>query len=143
MSIALDVAKRSGQDIPVGALVVLDGEILASSCNRVVKDNNPVAHAEMLVMQKASEILGTRILDRCEIYTTLEPCPMCFYAISLARFKSLYFGAYDAKRGAISCGHLSKPGYFFLPKIYDGIMEKESAAILKKFFVKLRSGFAQ
>lgn len=137
METALRIASQSRDEVPIGVVIVLNNEIISSSANEVIKNNDPTAHAEIIAIRKASEKLGTRFLTNCEIYSTLEPCPMCAYAISLARIKAIYFGSYDKKRGAISNCMINST-FHHKPNIYDGIMESESNAILKKFFNGLR-----
>jgi cytosine deaminase len=137
MQIALDLALQSGEEVPVAAVITRNNEIISSSINQIMKSNDPTAHAEMLAIKLAAEHLKTRFLTDCEIYITLEPCPMCAYAISLARMKSIYFAAYDKKRGAISNSMINNT-FLHKPKIYDGIMEKDSNLMLTEFFKKLR-----
>ena len=127
-------------DVPVGAVMVQNNQIVAATCNRVVVDNNPTAHAEILCLQQASAFVHSEYLTQCTMYVTLEPCPMCAYAISLARVKKLVFGAYDSKRGAISTGSniFSKQNHHHHPEIIGGIMEGECKELLQKFFKELR-----
>jgi tRNA(Arg) A34 adenosine deaminase TadA len=94
----------------------------------------------VLAIRKAASKLNTYNLSECDLYTTLEPCPMCAYAISLARINKLYFAAYDEKRGAISSNNIfENKCTFHSPEVYDGIMEEQSKRILDRFFKKLRN----
>ena len=138
MSLALREAERAAArgEVPVGAVLVRDGEVLAADGNRIEERADPTAHAEMLVLRAAAARLGTPRLAGCDLYATLEPCPMCAYAIALARVRRLYFGAADPKAGGVEHG----PRIFLSsschhrPEIYGGIDETESATLLKEFF---------
>jgi tRNA(adenine34) deaminase len=127
-------------EVPVGAVIVCDGRIIARAYNLRETSNQAIAHAETLAIQKACSKMGSWRLDDCDLYVTLEPCPMCAGAIINARIKSVYFGAYDSKGGA--CGSvvdLFKKGSFnHSPIVYSGIMEEECETLLKEFFSKLR-----
>ncbi|MGI6622717.1 MAG: nucleoside deaminase [Acetivibrionales bacterium] len=127
-------------EVPVGAVIVCDGKIIARAYNLRETSNQAIAHAETLAIQKACSKMGSWRLDDCDLYVTLEPCPMCAGAIINARIKSVYFGAYDSKGGA--CGSvvdLFKKGSFnHSPIVYSGIMEEECETLLKEFFSKLR-----
>ena len=138
MKIAQKLALTSQGDIPVGAVVVKDGEILSIACNEKEKTNDVTAHAEILAIKKASHILNNWRLDECDLYVTLEPCPMCAWAILQARIKTVYFGSYDNLYGAfgskinlaeISNSKISAKG---------GILEEECDKILNDFFKKVR-----
>ena len=134
------VAEKNG-DVPIGAVVVKDGEIIAEGYNRREKDNNPVAHAEIEAIRKAGEVLGTWHLDDCDLYVTLEPCPMCAGAIINSRIKNLVFGAYDLKAGSASNDsiiNLFDLPYNHKPEIYGGICEEETKKLLQDFFAKKR-----
>ena len=98
---ALKIAKQSGEDLPIGAVIMRDGKVLAKAHNKKEAKNDVTAHAEMLVIQSAQRKLKTSILDDCEIYITLEPCPMCAWAILNARIPKVYFGAYDTVYGSL------------------------------------------
>ncbi len=123
-------------EVPVGAVVVRDGEIIASTGNRTLTDNDPTAHAEVLVIREAAARLGSQRLIDCDLYVTLEPCAMCAGAISFARIQRLYFGAGDPKGGAVEHG----PRFFVqatchhAPEVYSGIGEMRAATLLKDFF---------
>lgn len=127
-------------EVPVGAVIVCDGRIIARAYNLRETSNQAIAHAETLAIQKACSKMGSWRLDDCDLYVTLEPCPMCAGAIINARIKSVYYGAYDSKGGA--CGSvvdLFKKGSFnHSPIVYSGIMEEECETLLKEFFSKLR-----
>ena len=135
---ALKIAKQSGEDLPIGAVIMRDGKVLAKAHNKKEAKNDVTAHAEMLVIQSAQRKLKTSILDDCEIYITLEPCPMCAWAIIQARIKSVYFGSFDKNYGAFGSaldlrGHANSK-----LKVYGGIMEEECDKILEEFFKKIR-----
>lgn len=127
-------------EVPVGAVIVCDGKIIARAYNLRETSNQAIAHAETLAIQEACSKRGSWRLDDCDLYVTLEPCPMCAGAIINARIKSVYYGAYDSKGGA--CGSvvdLFKKGSFnHSPIVYSGIMEEECETLLKEFFSKLR-----
>ena len=129
---ALEAAKKSGGDLPVGAVIVKNGEILATQTNRREQLNDPTAHAEILALREASKKLKNWRLDGCELYVTLEPCPMCAFAIVQARIKKVYFGAYDTLYGA--CGSV----YNFNTDTKGSIMEEECQKLLKDYFEKIR-----
>ena len=144
MEMALDWAHKGAQagEVPVGALVVFDGQVIAAAHNLVEKNSNPTAHAEMLAIEKASSLMGNARLAECDLYVTLEPCPMCAQAISFARIKSLYFGAYDPKGGGVDHGPLifSQKTAMHKPHVMGGIDETRCAEVLKSFFQDLRKG---
>lgn len=129
-------------EIPIGAVIVESGNIIAMAHNLTITDFNPTAHAEMLVISEACKIIGAQRLTKCSIYVTLEPCPMCAQAISFARFKALYYGAYDFKGGGVENGAriFNQASCFHKPEVYGGIMEEECSAILKNFFKIKRLG---
>lgn len=137
---ALDEAKKAATrgEIPVGAVIV-DGrtrEVIARAGNRTEKDKDATAHAEMLAIRQASQKLGAPRLTDCDLYVTLEPCPMCAAAISLARLRRVYFGAYDSKGGGVEHGPriFSHVTCHHKPEIYGGLEEKACGNILKDFF---------
>lgn len=130
----------NANEIPVGCVIVKDGLVVAKSHNLRESKNMVNAHAEMLAIAKANKKLDSWRLDECDIYVTLEPCPMCFGAIIQARFKNLYFGAYDKKTGA--CGSVLNLGdYKFNHKVnvVGGIMGKECSELISDFFKTLRA----
>ncbi len=128
-------------EVPVGAVVVgPGGAMLARAGNRTRADCDPTAHAEMLAIRAAALELGSERLVDCDLYVTLEPCPMCAAAISFARIRRLYWGAADPKSGGIEQGPriYSHPTCHHRPELYPGIAEAESAALLRRFFEGLR-----
>ena len=135
---AIDLAKKANGEIPVGAIIVKDGEILAETFNQKEVLNDVTAHAEILAIREAEKKLGRWRLDDCEMYVTLEPCPMCAWAIINSRIKTVYFGAYDHNYGALgSAIDLRKLANSKL-KVDGGIMEKECTEVLDEFFDKVR-----
>lgn len=134
---AIIEAKKCINDVPVGAIILKDGNIIASAHNLKEKSNDVTAHAEILAIQNAQKKLGTWHLSECEMYVTLEPCPMCGWAILQSRIKTLYFGSYDNLYGAFSVLNLNKITNSKI-NIYGGILENECDIILKTFFEKIR-----
>jgi tRNA(adenine34) deaminase len=139
MALAFAEAERAGWcgEVPVGAVLVgADGAVITASGNRVETDDDPTAHAEMLVLRAGAATLGQKLLDGCDLYVTLEPCPMCAAAISLARIRRLYFGAYDPKSGGVEHGPriFDQPTCHHRPEIYGGIDERRAGALLRAFF---------
>lgn len=138
MQKALEIAQLSGEDIPVGAVLVKDDEILACYHNEKEQHNDVTAHAEMLALKEASKKLNTWRLNGCDLYVTLEPCPMCAWAILNARIDNLYFGSYDSLYGAFTTmPELIKKCNASL-NFKGGIMEKECDALLSQYFKKMR-----
>jgi tRNA(adenine34) deaminase len=140
---ALALAKKAGAkgEIPVGAVIVKDGEIIATGQNRRETDNNALGHAEIEAINSACERLGRWRLDDCELYVTLEPCPMCAGAIINARIKKVVFGAFDKKAGSCSDDsviNLFNLPYNHRPEVWAGIGEKECSEVLTEFFENLR-----
>jgi tRNA(adenine34) deaminase len=130
-------ASAARGEVPVGAVVVgPDGIVLAACGNRTRQLNDPTAHAEMLAIREAAAALGSERLTGCDLYVTLEPCPMCATAISFARIRRLYFGADDPKGGGVRNGPriYNQPTCHHVPEVYDGMGEQEAAALLKDFF---------
>lgn len=143
MQLALDEARHAATrgEIPVGAVLVgPDGAVLAANGNRTRELNDPTAHAEVLVIREACSKLNDERLAGCDLYVTLEPCPMCAAAMSFARIRRLYFGASDPKSGGVENGPriFNQPTCHHAPETYGGIAEKEAGAILKDFFRSLR-----
>jgi tRNA(adenine34) deaminase len=142
MAIAMDEARAAhGRgEVPVGAVIVRNGEVLVRAGNRRVEDQDPTAHAELLAVRAAAKKLGTERLSDCDLYTTLEPCAMCAAALSFARIRRLYYGAADSKGGAVDNGvrFFSAPTCHHRPEVYGGIGESEAAAMLKEFFATRR-----
>lgn len=127
-------------EVPVGAVIVRDGEILARGGNRTRELNDPTAHAEIVAIRQACEQLASERLVDADLYVTLEPCAMCAGAISFARIRRLYFGASDEKGGAVTSGarFYTLPTCHHAPDVYPGIGEADAAEMLKSFFKKQR-----
>ncbi len=139
---ALLLAKEAGEmgEVPVGAVVVKNGEIIGRGKNMREKKQNALSHAEIEAINEACEYLGSWRLEDCEMYVTLEPCPMCAGAIINSRIKTLIFGAYDAKMGSIdSVVNLCDLPYNHKVEVYGGIMEDECLSVLQGFFKALRN----
>lgn len=140
MTDALGEAKKAGMrgEVPVGCVIVdgTTGETVALAGNRTEEDHDATAHAELLAIRQASQKLGSARLTDCDLYVTLEPCPMCAAAISMARLRRVYFGAYDPKSGGVDHGPriFSHATAHHKPEVYGGIRENECAGILKEFF---------
>jgi tRNA(adenine34) deaminase len=143
MEIALEEAHAAGArgEVPVGAVVVRGGQVIARAGNRTREFADPTAHAEMLAIRAACAALSSERLDDADLFVTLEPCAMCAGAISFARVRRLYFGAPDEKGGAVVSGprFFSQPTCHHAPDIYSGFGERESAELLKGFFRERRS----
>lgn len=129
-------AAQARGEVPVGCVVVRDGEVIARAGNRTIIDRDPTAHAELLAIRQAAAALGSERLSDCDLYVTLEPCTMCTAAMAFARIRRLYFGAADPKGGGVEHGvrFFSQATCHHRPEIYGGIGENESAALLKDFF---------
>lgn len=140
MQRAIDFLKEniSESEIPVAAIIVKDGDVISAACNRKEKENDVTSHAEILALREASKKLGRWRLEDCEMYVTLEPCPMCAWAILQARLKAVYFGSFDTKYGALGSVIDLRKYSDSKPKVYGGIMEKECDEILRNFFARLR-----
>jgi len=143
MSRAIELAVKGMEagEVPVGAVIVnKDGEILFEAHNRIEELNDTTAHAEILVIRAASQILGSPRLIDCDLYVTLEPCTMCAAAISMARIRRLYFGAIDPKGGGVEHGacFFDRATCHHRPEVYGGICEQESSDLLKSFFASKR-----
>lgn len=138
MKLALEQAKAAQNkgEVPIGALLVREGEIIAQSGNETFSAPDPTAHAEIQVLRAGAKILNEARLTECDLYVTLEPCPMCAQAISFARIRRLYFGAYDPKGGGVEHGPriFSQPTCHHAPEVYGGLLEEECGTILKDFF---------
>jgi tRNA(Arg) A34 adenosine deaminase TadA len=139
MGRALIEAEAAGKrgEVPVGAVVAgPDGALLAAAGNRTRELNDPTAHAELLAIRVACATLGSERLSGCDLYVTLEPCPMCAAAISFARIRRLYYGAPDPKGGGVEHGArvLNQATCHHAPEIYSGLEEDRAAALLKAFF---------
>jgi tRNA(adenine34) deaminase len=139
MARALDEAASAAAEgeVPVGAVLVDGaGTIVAAAGNRVERDHDPTTHAEMLVLRAGAARRRLKRLADCDLYVTLEPCPMCAAAIGLARIRRLYFGAYDPKGGGVEHGPriFDRPTCHHRPEVYGGIAERAAAALLRNFF---------
>ena len=139
---ALDLAaaaERAGE-VPIGAVVTRDGEIIGEGENRNRRDNDPTAHAEIVALRAAAARTGDFRLTGCDLWVTLEPCPMCAGAISHARIARLYYGASDPKGGAIEQGPrlFTQPQCLHRPEVYGGLGETEASALLRDFFAVRR-----
>lgn len=141
MRLCLEQARLADTDVPVGALVVKEGKVIAAAANRRERDSAPFAHAEMLAMQQAAEKLGTRRLSGCTLYVSLEPCPMCAGALIMAGISRLVFAAFDPQYGC--CGSL-----YALPldarfnssvQVTGGLLEAEARELLEQFFKQKRT----
>ncbi len=138
MKRVIEIAKQAGSEIPVGAVIVKEGEVIASAYNRKEELNDVTAHAEILAIREASKKLGRWRLDDCEMYVTLEPCPMCAWAIINSRIKTVYFGSYDVNYGALGSSIDVRKLANSKMKVYGGIMEQECDKILNEYFKELR-----
>jgi tRNA(adenine34) deaminase len=126
----------AAHEVPVGAVVVRDGTVVARAGNRTLRDRDPTAHCEMLAIRQAAAAVGSERLTDCDLYVTLEPCAMCAAAISFARIRRLYYGAADPKGGAVENGVrlFASPTCHHRPEVYGGMGESEAGALLKTFF---------
>ena len=142
MSLAFEEAQAAGArgEVPVGAAIARGGAVVASAGNRTIADNDPTAHAEILVIRAAGAALGSQRLADCDLYVTLEPCAMCAGAISFARLRRLYYAASDVKGGGVEHGprFFTQPTCHHAPEIYGGIRESEAAGLLRAFFAARR-----
>lgn len=143
MTQVFNLARRAGDagDVPIGAVIVRDGKIIARGENLVQRKQNPTLHAEIVAINRACKKLGTKFLDDCDIYVSLEPCAMCATAISFARIRNIYFAATDEKGGGITANarvfendkHLWHPNIVQMPEYADA-----SAELLREFFARRR-----
>ena len=143
MEIAMEQARKAyvRGEVPVGSVLVgANGSVLAAEGNRVEQHSDPTAHAEILVIRAGAKKLGTPRLEGCDLYVTLEPCPMCAQAISFARVRRLYFGASDLKGGGVESGPrlYAQRTCHHRPEIYGGIDEQHAGQLLKAFFASRR-----
>ena len=142
METALDEARAAAGrgEVPIGAVVVAGGRVVAAAGNRTGELADPTAHAEVLAIREAASVLGVPRLDGCDLYVTLEPCPMCAAAISLARVRRLFFGAYDAKGGGVEHGPriFSHATCHHRPEVVGGLDEIRCGDLLKDFFREKR-----
>ena len=138
MQKAIEQAKQTEADVPVGAVIVKNNEIIAFAHNEKQVDNDITSHAEIVAIRKAEKFLNNWRLEDCEMYVTLEPCPMCAWAILQSRMKSLYFGSFDKNYGAFGSKINLRDISNNKIKVYGGIMEDECDKILEEFFEKIR-----
>ena len=142
MRAALAEAREAAEngEVPVGAVVVRAGEIIARGRNNPLATHDPTAHAEIVAIRAAAATLGNDRLDGCDLYVTLEPCTMCAAAISFARIRRLYYAAGDVKGGAVENGvrFYHQPTCHHVPDVYSGIRESEAAEMLRGFFQERR-----
>jgi tRNA(adenine34) deaminase len=143
MALALAEAKAAGAagEVPVGAVLVdAGGVVIAAAGNRVERDLDPTAHAEMLALRQGAARRGLKRLDGCDLFVSLEPCPMCAAAIALAHIRRLYFAAYDPKGGGVEHGPriFSQPTCRHRPETYGGIAERAASDLLRRFFAERR-----
>jgi len=144
MNHAFNEAKKafSQEEVPVGAVIVdsVFGDIIASTHNEMVQRKDPTAHAELLAIQQACLATGKSRLEDCDIYVTLEPCPMCAQAMSFARLRRVYFGAYDPKGGGVDHGAriFNASSCHHIPEVIGGVEEQKCAELLVRFFEKIR-----
>ena len=144
MEVALQEAALAAErgEVPVGCVIVdsVSGDIVARNGNRVEELRDPTAHAEMIALRETTKAFGETRLPGCDLYVTLEPCPMCAMAISFARIRRLYFGAADVKGGGVENGPriFDQSTCHHRPDVYGGIGESDAAALLKSFFAARR-----
>ena len=143
MALALTEAEAAAArgEVPIGAVVVIDGEVVASAGNRTREMADPTAHAEVLALREACRQTGSERLPGAHLYVTLEPCAMCAAAISFARIERLYYGAADPKGGGVDHGgrFYDQPTCHHRPDVYSGFSESRSAELLRSFFSEKRS----
>ena len=142
MEMALAEARAAWEagEVPVGCVIVRDGQVIARAGNRTILDRDPTAHAELLAIRQAAATIGSERLTDCDLYVTLEPCAMCAAAASFARIRRLYYGAADPKGGAVHNGvrFFGSPNCHHRPEVYGGIGEAEAAELLRGFFEERR-----
>ena len=138
MDLALKAAETAGKsaEVPIGCVIVLNNEVIATAGNRTLTDRDPTAHAEILAIRQATAVVGSERLIDCDLYVTLEPCTMCAGAVSLARIRRLYYGAADPKGGAVDSGvrFFAQPTCHHAPEVYSAVGESEAATLLQEFF---------
>jgi tRNA(adenine34) deaminase len=138
MDLALKAAETAGKsgEVPIGCVIVLNNEVIAAVGNRTLADRDPTAHAEILAIRLAAEVVGSERLVDCDLYVTLEPCTMCAAAISFARIRRVYYGAADPKGGAVDSGvrFFASPTCHHVPEVYSAVGEREAATLLQDFF---------
>jgi tRNA(adenine34) deaminase len=138
MDLALAAAEQAQNagEVPIGCVIVRDGEVIATAGNRTLSDRDPTAHAEILAIRQAAQRLGSERLVDCDLYVTLEPCTMCAGAISFARIRRLYYGASDPKGGAVESGarFFTQPTCHHAPEVYSAVGDSRAAGLLRAFF---------
>ncbi len=139
MKSAIEEALKCNIDVPVGCIIKKDGEVVSSAHNRRELDDDVTAHAEILAIKDAQKVLNTSRLTDCEMYVTLEPCPMCAWAILQSGIKTLYFGSYNPQYGGIESKVNLKEIAKSKIKVYGGIEEEECDKILRDFFERIRT----
>ena len=139
MKRAIEVALTAKDEIPVGAVIVKDGVVIASACNKKEQLKDVTAHAEIIAIREAEKVLNNWRLEDCEMYVTLEPCPMCAWAIVSSRLKAVYFGSYDKNYGALGSVIDVRQLLNSKMQVYGGILEQECDKILNDYFFKIRS----
>ena len=139
-ALALAEAAAEAGEVPVGAVIVRDGKVIAEGHNAPRGMTDPTAHAELLAIRRAAQVLGTERLERCELWVTLEPCAMCAGAIAHARIDKLYYAAADPKGGAVEHGArvFEQPQCLHRPEVYSGMGEEAAANLLRAFFAARR-----
>ena len=135
MKNAIEQAKKCTKDVPIGCVIKKDGVIISKTHNRRELEDDVTAHAEMLAIREAQKVLGTSRLNGCELYVTLEPCPMCSWAIVESGISAVYFGSYNPQYGALLSNPLKLPKSL---KVYGGIEETECDKMLDEFFKSIR-----
>lgn len=135
---ALKIAQKSGEDLPIGAVIMKDGKVLSKAYNKIEAKKDVTAHAEILAIKSAQKKLQSKILKDCEIYVTLEPCPMCAWAILNAGIPKAYFGAYDSVYGALGTAMDLRDYLHSKTDVVGGILEEECSKLLKDYFKKIR-----
>ena len=136
MLFAIEQAKKCIKDVPIGCVIKKDGQVIALAHNRRELDDDITAHAEILAIKEAQRVLKTSRLKGCEMYVTLEPCPMCAWAISMSGISTVYYGSYNRQYGAMDT--VVKLPLNPSIKIYGGILEEECNTILEEFFKRIR-----
>ncbi len=138
MDLALKAAESAALsgEVPIGCVVVRNNAVIATAANRTLTDRDPTAHAEILALRQAAQVVGSERLVECDLYVTLEPCTMCAGAISFARIRRLYYGAADPKGGAVESGvrFFTAPTCHHAPEVYSAVGEQQAALMLKEFF---------
>ena len=142
MLAAINEAQKAAAmgEVPVGAVIVKDDKIIVSAHNQRETAKDPMGHAELIAIKKACDVLGSRRLSDCDLYVTLEPCPMCAGGVINSFIRAVYFGAFDLKNGALgSVCDLSLEKFTHRPNVYGGIMQDECSALMTDFFTELRN----